>query len=147
MHHLLKPVLAATAVALMLSATPALAELLNLKAELTAAAEVPPTDSTGTGTLEATFDTDTKVFTWTVTYDGLSGAAPAARVHGAAKEGENAGPVVPSEGPNASPINGNATLDDQQATDMQAGLWYFNIHTEKFPDGELRGQVLKAPTT
>ena len=55
--------------------------------------------------------------------------------------------MVPIEGDLASPINGNATLDDQQATDMQAGLWYFNIHTEKFPDGELRGQVLKAPTT
>jgi hypothetical protein len=105
---------------------------------------VPPTDSTATGKVEATFDTETKVFTWTVTYDGLTGAATSAHFHGPAKEGENAGPVVPIEGDLASPLNGNATLDDQQATDLQGGLLYFNIHTEKFPDGEIRGQVVKA---
>ncbi|WP_312033073.1 CHRD domain-containing protein [Ensifer sesbaniae] len=28
--------------------------------------------------------------------------------------------------------------------DLQAGKWYLNIHAEKFPDGEIRGQVEKA---
>jgi hypothetical protein len=144
MHNFLKPVLAATAVALILSAGPALAELLNLKAELTGASEVPPADTAGTGTVEATFDTDTKVFTWTINYEGLSGNATAAHFHGPAPEDGVADPVVPIEGDLTSPINGNATLDDQQATDLQGGAWYFNIHTEKYPDGELRGQVMKA---
>jgi hypothetical protein len=51
--------------------------------------------------------------------------------------------VVPIEGNLASPISGTATLDDQKATDLQAGMWYFNVHTAKFPDGEIRGQVTK----
>jgi hypothetical protein len=25
--------------------------------------------------------------------------------------------------------------------DLQAGKWYLNIHTAKFPNGEIRGQV------
>jgi len=33
---------------------------------------------------------------------------------------------------------------DQQITDLQTGKWYLHIHTQKFPDGEIRGQVEKA---
>ena len=144
MHHFAKPALIAVTMALLLSVTPAMAEIVNYTADLAAASVVPPTDSTATGKVEATFDTETKVFTWTITYEGLSGPGTAAHFHGPAPEGENAGPVAPIEGDLASPISGNATLDDQQATDLQGGLWYFNIHTEKFPDGEIRGQVVKA---
>lgn len=144
MHHFMTPLVTAATATLLLSVAPVMAETINLSADLTAASVVPPTDSTGSGKLEATFDTETKVLTWTVTYDGLTGPATAAHFHGPAKEGESAGPVVPIEGDLASPIAGNATLDDQQATDLQGGLWYVNIHTEKFPDGEIRGQVAKA---
>ncbi len=144
MHHFAKPALIAVTMSLLLSVTPAMAEIVNYTADLAAASVVPPTDSTATGKVEATFDTETKVFTWTITYEGLSGPGTAAHFHGPAPEGENAGPVAPIEGDLASPISGNATLDDQQATDLQGGLWYFNIHTEKFPDGEIRGQVVKA---
>ncbi len=42
-------------------------------------------------------------------------------------------------------IKGMATLTDQQAKDLEAGLWYFNVHTAKFPDGEIRGQLAAAP--
>ena len=141
MHlNLTRTLLAATAV-LALTAMPAFAEQLKFSAELTGAAEVPPTDTTGTGKVEATYDTDSKVFTWTITYEGLSGDAVAAHFHGPAAEDANAGPVVPIADPLASPINGNATLTDEQATQLQGGSWYFNVHTAKFPDGEIRGQV------
>lgn len=143
MHHALKPALAAAAALLLLSTGSAFAEVLNLSGELSGASEVPPNDSAGTGAVEATFDTESKEFTWTVTYEGLTGDATAAHFHGPAPEGENADPVVPIEGDLASPIEGSATLDDQQAADLQAGLWYFNVHTAEYPDGELRGQVLQ----
>lgn len=143
MRYLTTTLLAATA-ALVFSVAPAFAETVKFTADLTGAAEVPPTDSAGTGKVEATLDTDTKVFTWTVTYDGLSGEATAAHFHGPAAEGANAGPVVPIPDPLASPINGNATLTDEQVTQLQGGQWYFNLHTEKFPDGEIRGQVKPA---
>lgn len=145
MHHIVKPALAiGMAAALAFAAAPAFAEVINLKAELKGSSEVPPNDSPGTGTLEGTFDTDTKVLTWTITYEGTTGPVTAAHFHGPATETAAAAPILPLEGDLASPINGNATLDDQQATDLQGGAWYINLHTEQYPDGELRGQVMKA---
>jgi hypothetical protein len=137
------PAIGAGIAALMLATAPAYAEMINFTAELSGAAEVPPSDSTATGMLEATYDTETMELTWTVTYDGLTGDAAAAHFHGPAAEGENAGPVVPIEGDLASPIEGSATLTEEQATQLQDGMWYFNIHTEQYPDGEIRGQVMQ----
>jgi hypothetical protein len=134
--------LAAGAVGLMLSATPVLAETMNFSAQLAGSTEVPPNEEAGTGTVTATYDTDSKEFAWTIDYSGLTGDATAAHFHGPAAEGENAPPVVPIDGDLASPIEGSATLTDEQAADLTAGKWYFNIHTEKYPDGEIRGQVM-----
>lgn len=136
--------LAAIASAAMLLAVPAYAETLNMTAELSGTAEIPANDSAGTGTLEATYDTETMLFTWTVTYEGLTGDATAAHFHGPAAADATAGPVVPIEGDLASPIEGSATLTEEQATQLQDGLWYFNVHTAKYPDGEIRGQVTAA---
>ena len=136
--------LAAIMSAAMLLAGPAYAETLNMTAELSGGAEVPANDSPGTGTLEATYDTETMLFTWTVTYEGLTGDATAAHFHGPAAADATAGPVVPIEGDLASPIEGSATLTEEQATQLQDGLWYFNVHTAQYPDGEIRGQVTAA---
>jgi hypothetical protein len=122
---------------------PALAEMVTYNVPLTGTAEVPPNDSPGNGTLEATFDTETMVLSWTIEYSGLTGDATAAHFHGPAAADANAGPVIPIEGSLASPIAGTATLDEAQAADLQAGMWYFNIHTAQFPDGELRGQLVQ----
>lgn len=134
--------LAAITSAAMLLAGPAFAETLNMTAELTGTAEVPANESTGTGTLEATYDTETMLFTWTVNYDGLTGDATAAHFHGPAAADATAGPVIPIEGDLASPIEGSATLTEEQATQLQDGMWYFNVHTAEYPDGEIRGQVM-----
>lgn len=136
-------VAAITSVAMLLAA-PAYAEMLNMTAELSGTAEVPPNESGGTGTLEATYDTETMMFTWTVTYEGLTGDATAAHFHGPAAAEATAGPVIPIEGDLASPIEGSATLTEEQATQLQDGMWYFNVHTAEYPDGEIRGQVTAA---
>jgi hypothetical protein len=136
--------LAAAAIALIIAGgTPAFAEMIAFRGDLKGANEVPPVDSQGTGTAEVTLDTETKVLTWTINYSGLTGDAAAAHFHGPAAVGANAGPVVPIEGSLASPISGSATLTDQQIADLQGGLWYFNIHTAQYPDGELRGQLVR----
>lgn len=129
---------------LLLAAAPAYAEVINMAADLSGAAGVPPNDSAGMGKLEATYDTETMMFTWTATYEGLTGDATAAHFHGPAAADATAGPVVPIEGALASPIEGSATLTEEQATQLQDGMWYFNIHTAEYPDGELRGQVAAA---
>ena len=105
------------------------------KADLTAAAEVPPTDSKGTGTLAATYDPASKKLSYTVNYKDLTGPATAAHFHGPADAKTNAGVVVrpAPAAPLTSPIKGEATLTDAQAADLAAGKWYFNVHTAANP--------------
>jgi len=129
--------------ALVIMAPIAFAETINLKATLKASDSVPPNNSNGTGSLQATYDTANKQLTYTVTYSGLTGNATAAHFHGPADPGKTAGVIVPVQGSVASPIKGTATLTDAQATDLLAGKWYFNIHTEANKPGEIRGQVTK----
>jgi hypothetical protein len=141
----IRSLLAATALGVALMASPALAEVVKYHADLKAADEVPPNDSAGAGTVEATYDTDSKVLAWTVSYNALTGPVTAAHFHGPADPGQNADPVVPLEGDlTVSPVTGQATLTDDQAADLEAGKWYFNLHTAEHPDGEIRGQVTKA---
>jgi hypothetical protein len=146
MHHSVNTAVATAAAALLFSTGAAFAEMLDFSAELSGTNEVPPNDTAATGMLDGTFDTDSMEFSWTISYEGLTGDATAAHFHGPAAEDENAGPVVPIEGDLASPIEGSATLTEEQAQQLQDGLWYFNLHTAEYPDGELRGQVLQPDT-
>src|SRR6202453_2056227 len=120
---------AVTVCALTLVSVVAHAATINLKADLKASAEVPPKDSAGTGTLTATLNTETNEFKYHVEFSGLTGPAAAAHFHGPAAAGANAKPQVPIKAsPITSPIDGTATLTPEQAKDLVAGLWYFNIH-------------------
>ena len=134
---------AASTFALAIGLAPASAEMLKYKADLTGPGEVPPTDSTGTGSVEATYDAATKTLSWTGSYSGLTGLETAAHFHGPAKAGANAPPEVPVDA-KASPFKGTAKLTDAQAKDFADGMIYFNIHTAKNPNGEIRGQVMAA---
>jgi hypothetical protein len=144
MSPMFRSILFASAVGLALAAAPAMAATLKFTADLEAVSETPPTDSTGSGVATVTYNTTSKKLGWVVTYKGLTGKATAAHFHGPAAVGAKAPPVVPIKGNLKSPIKGSATLTAQQATDLQAGKWYFNVHTAKYPDGEIRGQVLAA---
>jgi hypothetical protein len=128
--------------ALLALAPAAFAATENFSADLKAASEVPANDSKGAGTLTATYDTASRKLTYTVSYKDLSGPATMAHFHGPADTKANAPVVVPAKDA-ANPIKGEATLTDAQAADLQAGKWYFNVHTEKNKGGEIRGQVMK----
>lgn len=126
--------------------TTVLAAVIKYKVTMDGASEVPPNDSKAKGTGEASYDTATKTLSWEFTYDGLTGPAKAAHFHGPAGPGVNAPPVVPISGELASPIKGSVVFNEQQDQAISGGKWnewYFNIHTEKFPNGEIRGQVEK----
>jgi len=136
--------LAAAALLFVLSAgTPAIADMVAYGAELKGSTEVPANDTKGTGVVHASYDTVAKKFTWRISYSGLTGPAIAAHFHGPAAADANAAPVIPLTGELGSPIKGEATLTDAQAADLQAGLWYFNIHTAAHKPGEIRGQLAK----
>jgi hypothetical protein len=119
------------------------AATLKFTATLSGAAETPPTTSAGTGTVTASLDTTTKAFSYTVVYSGLTGPAMAAHFHGPAAVGAKGPPVLPVKA-TVSPITGQAVLTDAQISGLEAGMWYFNIHTAANPGGEVRGQVVQA---
>lgn len=120
---------------------PAAPGTVAMTAGLSSSSEVPPNNSAGTGMLEASFDKQTNVLTWTVTYRGLTDSVTAAHFHGPAMAGTNAGVAMGFSGNLFSPIKESATLTAAQAADLMAGKWYVNLHTEAHPQGEIRGQI------
>ena len=122
-------------------AGPAFAD--KMKAALDGKSEVPANTSAATGTAQLDYDPASKKLSWKVTYSGLSGPATAAHFHGPAAAGANAGVKVPIPNATSSPVEGSATLTDEQAADLMAGKYYVNIHTAANPGGEIRGQVMK----
>jgi hypothetical protein len=127
--------------ALLALASPAMAETMNFKADLNASNEVPPNDSKGTGSVTATYDSASKKLSWKGSYSGLTGPATAAHFH-AGEKGKNGGVAIPIA-PATSPLEGSATLNDQQAADLMAGKLYVNVHTAAHKGGEIRGQMTK----
>jgi CHRD domain len=128
-----------------LVANTAYADTVALQASLQPSSEVPPRVSKGHGILNATFDTTSKTLQWTITYGDLSGPPTMAHFHGPAPVGQNAKvQVAIDKAALASPIKGEAKLTDEQANELMGGQYYFNIHTEQNPTGEIRGQVMPA---
>ncbi|HKX85887.1 MAG TPA: CHRD domain-containing protein [Flavobacterium sp.] len=110
------------------------------RATLTGASEVPSNASTATGTATLSFNNTTKIFNLTVTYSGMT--ATAAHVHKGAV-GVSGGPVFPIT-VTASPMYlTSAALTTEQEADLKANLYYVNIHSSAYPDGEIRGQLMK----
>ena len=101
------------------------------------------TGSLGTGSASMTFDDITNILSWDISWSGLSGPALVAHFHGAATPNQNAAvqvnffAIAPG-----NPSIGSTVIDNFQAADLLAGLWYINIHTANNPGGEIRGQVL-----
>jgi hypothetical protein len=123
-------------------ATPSMAGMVNFKASLSGKSEVPPNTAAGSGSVTATYDTDSKKLTWKGSYSGLTGPATAAHFHGPAPAGKNAGVMVPIS-PSGPAFEGSATLNDAQAKALMDGDMYVNVHTADNKAGELRGQLTK----
>ena len=101
-------------------AVPAMAAMVELQADLKASNEVPPNESTGTGSVTATFDTDSNKLSWKGAVSGLSGPVTAAHFH-AAEAGRNGAVAVAIIGVDKGSFEGSATLTDTQAEDLMAG--------------------------
>ena len=86
-------VVAACLTGIMTWAAPSQATPQSFKVALTGAQQVPPVQTSATGTADLSYDPVTRVVTWSVTYSGLSGPATMAHFHGPAAAGKN-GPLV-----------------------------------------------------
>jgi hypothetical protein len=114
-----------------------------MEAAMTPAKEVPPKTGSGEGYAFVNFNEGTRALSWKIYYNGLSGPATAAHIHGPADVSGNAGVALNlvSGGAPSSPITGSATLTPAQAADLMNGKWYVNVHTQANPSGEIRGQI------
>lgn len=111
-------------------------------ATLSADEQSAPTNSDGTGKAIFKLDRDTLTFEWTVTYQGLTSAITGAHIHGPQRPGTNAGILIDLAPQGlTSPIKGSFVLNDGLLEYLLAGRFYVNLHTTKYKDGELRGQI------
>ena len=122
----------------LLSASVAHADMLKFHASMVAGEETPATNSKGKGTADFTIDTAAKKVMWTVMVEGLTGAPTAAHIHGPAAKGAKAPPEIDMS---KAIMSGSAAITEAQIADIKAGKTYVNVHTAKFPDGEIRGQL------
>jgi len=110
-------------------------------ATLNGASEVPVNASTATGTATLTFNKDTKIFSIVTTFSGVT--ATNSHIHKGAL-GVSGGVVFGFTSPITSPINYTSiALDATQEADLNANMYYVNIHSAAFPGGEIRGQLIK----
>jgi CHRD domain len=120
------------------------AQRSRFNAALNGESEVPPTPSPAVGTMVADYLPSTKILHWQLTLRGLSSPVTWAFLCGPDGVGNDNAEQVPInlelEG---GTHPGAVTLTDQQAADVIAGRWYVNVKTEKFPNGEIRGPLLR----
>jgi CHRD domain len=146
------PILVALAATLVM-ASAAYAQETKFEADLSGAAERPnPVATEGVG--EAKFVSDGTSVAFEIKWDDLSTPAFAAHIHCGGPEA--AGPVGVTlftgtrdvegevQGTFTAPDSGNRcgwqTLDDVLEA-IAAGMAYVNVHTTRFPGGEIRGQL------
>ena len=118
---------------------------VSFKVPMTGSQEVPPVQTNGYGIADLTYDPDTRVVTWTITYRGLSSPVIVVQFHGPGQPGKNAPGLLSltkQDSSVESPITGQATLTPEQSRQFAAADWYINIHTQTYPEGEIRGLVL-----
>lgn len=117
--------------------------LITFKAVLSGQREQSPNNSAATGNATLIFNTTTKTFSLTVTHSVASPTA--AHIH-VGDVGVSGPPVFPS--PTSSftfPITDytSPVLTTAQEADLRAELYYVNIHSALFPNGEIRGQLFR----
>lgn len=101
-----------------------------------------PTESSGQGIAEFRLERATLKLTWKITYRSLTSKPISVGLYGPENVGANAGRVV-DLGINglSSPIQGSTILSDGVLSYLVTGRTYVNLHTVRYKDGELRGQV------
>jgi hypothetical protein len=108
---------------------------------ISAAQEVPGCMSSALGNAIATVEGDQ--FCIKLNYDGLSGPELFSHVHGPATFGET-GPVIFTLDTSTQKTQ-CFTLTGDNKMNLDNELYYFNVHSDMCPGGEIRGQILPTP--
>ena len=104
------------------------------------------TESAATGSATVTLDEDANLLSWTLSWSDVTTEVTAIHFHGPAPPGESAFVTVELGFISglSSPSMGSATISEEQQAELLPGLWYINIHSQDYTDGEIRGQLLLA---
>jgi hypothetical protein len=70
----------------------------------------------------------------------LTGKAVAAHIHVGAK-GKSGNVLVPLCGPCSAHAMGTVKLNAMELRDLTKVATYVNVHTARYPNGEIRGQI------
>jgi hypothetical protein len=118
-------------------------------ANLVGSEEVPPTGSSGTGTGTVVLNAAQTQITVNLTFTGLGSPANVAHIHGPGAPGMIAPIIFPFSGVPAATSGSipqqTFAITPAQVADLQAGLYYMNVHSTNFPNGEIRGQLQCPP--
>jgi hypothetical protein len=121
-------------------------------ATLNSASEVPRTNSPATGRAALAIARNGRSIAYRLQATGLTGPPMAAHIH-LGRPGQAGGVMITLSGQQfALPLQGRATAAQFTATGnvktfrqalkaIRAGRTYVNIHTARYPAGEIRGQV------
>lgn len=99
---------------------------------------IPAINSSASGVGSVILDSSETQVTVTLNLNNFRNAQTSAAVYGPAPRGVPGDLVFNFPG-GASTRTFNISTD--QAADLKAGLWYFNVSTQSFPTGEIRGQI------
>ena len=119
--------------------------IVQFAATIDGAQETPPSGSPAMATGTFTMDTDanTLAINIIITVPPPSGEI-AAHIHGFSSPGTPSGILFGL--PLGSPKMATWNFTQAQEPNIIAGLTYANIHSNAFPGGEIRGQVLRVPS-
>jgi hypothetical protein len=133
--------------ALCLTGAVASATTLQFDALLDGLQETPPNASPGFGSGTLFLDDTTGNWTLTGVFQDLIAAANNAHIHGPGAPGVPAGVVVgiTFDPATSGTFSGAGTFTAPQMADLINELYYINIHSGAFPNGEIRGQLLLVP--
>ncbi len=107
-------------------------------ANLTAAQETPPNNSTATGTATILLSPDETTARVSLNFSGLTSAETDAHIHGPAAPGVVGVILFPLPTGNVSDFLISLTPTD--VANLKSGQLYVNVHSTNFPNGEIRGQ-------
>ena len=106
--------------------------------------EVPPNNSPATANVMVTLNRTTGDVSVDGTFEGLTSMVTAAHIHGPATVGMNGPIIVPLAvtGTTSGTVTGTATMTAPNMNDMINGMTYVNIHSQVYPEGEIRAQIV-----
>ncbi|WP_334243006.1 CHRD domain-containing protein [Terriglobus sp. ADX1] len=118
-----------------------LARVYAFKADLDGAVALPSNSEPASGDVAGTYDPETHVLRFNARFLNLSGPATNAKFFSAAAIDRVGLATVAAPRPDARLVTGTAWLDQEEEQELLAGRWYFNVTTEKHPQGEIRGAI------